>query len=347
MTVTTDQIAKKAGISRQTVSGILNGKGHLYRSETKALVMRVCAELGYKPNGLALALKSGKFNAMGLIASTKPNEGFISQATIEGIHDTLRELNWHLVSGRYDDEALTHTDAAPRLLRELLVDGLLINYTASMPQRLLDMIDAFDVPTVWLNSTQVGHNTVRPDDLQGAMLGTSHLIQSGHRRIAFFNPVHTAKEIRNPSMHFHIRDRYGGYERVMKQHGLKPTLIARDPALTEVQSLTSFSLDFLTGPNAPTALVCHGPGGLIRLMMGIAAHQARGGADIKVMVFAHAPEERIDVDITKIVVPHRDVGRHAAQMLARQIDNPKRHLASVALPCYLADRFGEVIRSSI
>jgi LacI family transcriptional regulator len=335
MSITTDIIAKKAGLSRQTVSAVLNNRAHLFKAETRDRVLRVCDELGYKPNGVASALREGKFNAIGLIASSRQYLGVVASSAVEGIHAALQGRNWHLVSGRYDDEQLIRDGVVPKLLRQLLVDGLIINYTHDMPARLGQLIDAQRTPAVWINTREVGRDTVRPDDFQGARLATEFLLRRGHRRVAFFNPVHPETLIRGGDVHYHVMDRFAGYEAAMTQAGLSPELIARPERSGPGDGPQVVDLSFLQSSDAPTAALAHSGQCVLPLLVESRVRQLSGRPALEVAAFVDSESDLTDTPVHRVVVPHRAVGSAAVEMLARRILNPSEHLTNSVLPCAL------------
>ena len=334
--ITIDQIAQHAGLSRQTVSNILNGKGELFRATTCDLVFRSAEELGYRPNSVARALRSGRFHAVGLVSSVDEHAGRIVAEAVDGIHAVLSEHNLHMVSGRYSDENLIGDNFVPKVLRELLVDGLIVNYTHAVPPGLHDRVARSNVPFIWLN-VPMATDSVRPDDLGGGRMATEHLISLGHRRIAFVNLVHTAEEIagKGRPLHYSVVDRFKGYRQAMTQAGLKPRLIARAEDVPEKESPWR-PFAWLRDDNRPTAVIFYNELGLGPLLVQLGELGLRIPRDISVMVFANKEFDLYGLPMDYVMVPHRKLGESATRALVAKIDAKKpKAISAQLLPCEL------------
>ena len=132
MRPTIANIAAAAGVSRPTVSQVLNHKGRL-SNETRKRVFEVAAELGYKPNSYARAISTQTTGNLGLLLSANTGRSTILPGLMNGIQDALLANQLHLVVGRLPDESLTDPRHVPRLLTEFAADGLLINYFKGVP----------------------------------------------------------------------------------------------------------------------------------------------------------------------------------------------------------------------
>jgi LacI family transcriptional regulator len=334
MAVTIEQIANRAGLSRQTVSNILNQKGHLFRMETRELVARVCEEMGYRPNYIARALRSGRFNAVGLVASTSQNAGRIAGGALMGIEEELREHDMHLVSGRFSEGELTSSEYVPKLLRELIVDGLIVNYTLNIPPKTRELLAANKVPSVWINA-QLDRDCVRPDDFHGARVATEYLLSYGHRRIAFVNLLHTEALIRSNYLHFSVKHRLEGYEAAMKAAGLRPRLIARSEGVTEEASVMG-PFAWLQQPDRPTAVIFHSPNsGVGSLLMQLGRLGLAMPQDLSVLCIADEPFDAYGVPMDHVVIPHYQVGRAVVRALIAKIENPRMTKPVEVIPCEL------------
>lgn len=186
MTVTSAQVAKAAGVSRATVSYVLNdAPGRNLSAETRATVLRVARELGYQPNPLARSLKRGRTNTVLLpVPRIAPNHviNSLSDACTQAL--TPRGLTLVRDSSVYDDPAaqadawaqlspaavldvvLHHDDEALRLLRERGVPVL----SAALPDE-----------RGWESSGDVFAREQR-------LAQVRYLISRGHRRIRSLLP---------------------------------------------------------------------------------------------------------------------------------------------------------------
>src|SRR4028118_814127 len=210
MSATQQQIAEALGVSRQAVSFALSGGGTLSQ-ETRAQIIKAATEMGYRPNHSARAMRSGRFDYIALLLSTQTNRTYLPGELFRGILEELALHDLHLNVTRLPDEKLSDQSFVPKIMRELMVDGLLIDYIFNVPEHLIKMIEQHQIPSIWINS-QRENDCVYPDDYQGAYKATRHLLGLGHRCIAYVQHPH--------NMHYSARERRRGYEQAMSEANL-------------------------------------------------------------------------------------------------------------------------------
>jgi LacI family transcriptional regulator len=214
MRVTLQQIADETGLSKPTVSRILNASCGQYRPETQARVRQAAERLGYRPNSAAKAVANGRFNAAALVLSMTPQFSNVPPGLIDGIHDALAAHGMHLTLSRMDDQRLSSENVLPKVLRELMVDGMLINYTDNAPPHLADLVRQMSIPAVWINR-RMETDAVYPDDEGAGYMATRHLLDLGHRSIVYLDQWH--QQIVGQHWHYSVLDRQHGYERAMAE----------------------------------------------------------------------------------------------------------------------------------
>lgn len=218
-TPTLKDIAARAGVSYQTVSKVLNGKGAT-TPQTRDRILRAADELGYVPNTLARGLISRSTLAIGLMTSASGDT-----VQMQGIATTEREARRRGHSVIVKDVASDGSDAEEglRALLERRVDGLLISAA-----QLVD-----DARFGAILQTQAGHlpvvsfhpiagcevSRVSADFAHAAILAVRHLLALGHQRIG---------TITGPAGHYYARIRLDPYVQALQDAG-----IAFDPALVE------------------------------------------------------------------------------------------------------------------
>jgi LacI family transcriptional regulator len=323
-------VAREAGVSRPTVSHALSGKGPKYRiaSATVRRVRDAARELGYRPNSFARGIRMGKFAQAALLLSTNYGRSHLPSGLLSGVHDALSEREMQLSVVRLPDEKLTDQGFAPKILREWSCDGLIVNYTDHIPDKMIDLIERARHAAVWLN-TQRHHDCVYPDDFGGLRDATARVIALGHRRIAYVDYAHGSADL--PTAHYSARDRQAGYEQAMRDAGLSPSVIRGEHVVPSAERLT-LTESWLAAADRPTAVLGCSP-------MSVVVRAAdrlglRLGTDLS-MVF-------VDVDTAHAVaveaparvgVAWSEVGRRAVEMLAEKIAAPSRRLAPGVLPC--------------
>ncbi|HYP45818.1 MAG TPA: LacI family DNA-binding transcriptional regulator [Propionibacteriaceae bacterium] len=173
-------VARVAGVSRQTVSRVLNSHPSL-RPETRLRVQAVIDELHYRPNLVARALGSQRSRTLGVLASQRSQYG--PSAAILGIERAAQDAGYLV-----NTTNLSSSDPdAIRDALQLQVDHMVAGIVIIAPQtRTLDLLDemATDIPYVMLHSRESGDpHELFVDQLAGARAATRHLIGLGHRDI--------------------------------------------------------------------------------------------------------------------------------------------------------------------
>jgi DNA-binding LacI/PurR family transcriptional regulator len=161
MRVTMRDVARRTGVSIQTVSAVLNGKPGI-GAATTAQVRSAIAELGYQPNLLASSLRSRRSTTIGLLLPNVANPYFAEQA--RGVEDVAQARGYSVM--------LCNTDGDPA--KERTYVRLLKQYQAA---GVIGGPREESAPLLWAASPKV-------DDRRGGYVATAHLLDLGHRRIA-------------------------------------------------------------------------------------------------------------------------------------------------------------------
>jgi LacI family transcriptional regulator len=240
---TLEMVAKEAGVSIATVSRIINGTAKV-SAERKHAVDAAIAKLNFRPNAAARGLALGKSNTIGVI--TQAIDSPFYGEGLRGIEDYLQQRGYTalFMSGNWDE------DDEERCMSELLarrVDGIII-FSGRLEDRQLANY-AKQVPLVVSGRSLKAPNifSLQVDDEQGARLATRHLIELGHRRIAFIAGILD---------HADASLRFKGYRRALEEAG-----IAHDPKLVvpgdfHEEGGVDATLRLLKSGNKFTALFC-------------------------------------------------------------------------------------------
>ena len=326
MRVTARDIAKESGVSQPTVSQILNGKGHLYREETRRRVFEAAERLGYRPNTYARAMRSGRMGAIALLMSCRTDRAVRQAGIQQGIHDELLHHDLLLTSANVPDEAFASGATLPRLLRECNADGLLVAYSHDLPPGMQAAIDRDPMPAVWLNRKQE-FNAIHPDDCAGGRAATEHMIGLGHRRIAFLQLTITS--------HYSAADRLTGYHEALATVGLEPSV---ERMSGNDISWCAQVVDWLRRPNRPTAVVAASPLEAQTLIMACAHAGIEVPRDLSVVAISESELTHLGLDLTRVVVPFHEVGVHAVRMLLARISAPTEPMPALVLAMPLLER---------
>lgn len=173
-------VAAHAGVSSQTVSRVSNGLSNVDES-TRERVLASMQELGYRPNGAARALKSGRFNSIGVITFTLATLG--NMRTLDAIASAAAAADYSVSLIPLPDPTLGAVSGAYTRLSEQAVDGVVIIFEAHLlGQAEITLPPGLPVVVVDSNASS-GYSVVDTDQTQGAHLATQHLLDLGHKQV--------------------------------------------------------------------------------------------------------------------------------------------------------------------
>lgn len=189
--VTMSDVARAAGVSRTTVSFVLNDGEHAgnVSEATKIRVREAAGELGYRPDALARALAAQSTDWYGLVTEivTSP----FANHLIRGAQDEAwRQRRFLLIASAGDGEAkarLAFEERAVEKLLEQRVGGVLYAATWHREVTVPDLLR--ELPTVLVNCFDARGELpcIVPDEVSGGRHATECLIRAGHERIGYIN----------------------------------------------------------------------------------------------------------------------------------------------------------------
>ena len=185
--ITIQDVARQAAVSVSTVSNVLNGRGERMRPETLARVEAAIRALRFRPSRLAQQLKTGQTPLIGLLvpSMTNPMYGYIARE-IETV--AQERFGYRLLIGStYRDpqkETAFFEDLLSHGVRRVIVISSLADerHFESAVERGMVVV-SYDRGATPGKRSRVAH--VMPDNFEAARLATAHLIEKGHRRLAF------------------------------------------------------------------------------------------------------------------------------------------------------------------
>ncbi|UCG24872.1 MAG: LacI family DNA-binding transcriptional regulator [Chloroflexota bacterium] len=227
---TSQEVAREAGVSRTTVSLVLNdAPGSGIPESTRRRVLQAANRLNYYPNATGRRLVSGRTFTLAFVLHQNPERAaadlFLPEV-LHGLGDSVRPANYHVLFHPVDPE--DDEDGYAYLIHEGHVDGIIL----SGPQ--LEETEALELHRQRLpivtNGRLPGHSIpfVDADNYLGAQMATNHLISLDHRRIGLITNA--------PLTYVSARERYRGY-----QDALLAADLIYDPELVELGFFTSES----------------------------------------------------------------------------------------------------------
>lgn len=328
--LTLEEVAKLAGVSRATVSRVVN-KPNSVSPELRARVQKVIEETGYQPNMAARTLASRRSNIIGLLIPSVTQFVFADPyypALIEGISRACN-LNDYTLALFLLHSADEQDKIYQRALGIGLLDGLIVT-ADKIVDPLIPEIIARQIPAVYVGRPPDASRTsfVDVDNVAGAYLATSHLLRLGYQRIA---------TISGPQNSTVGLDRREGYLKALRERGrdIDPCLMAegdfsRDSGYTAMRQLLS---------QRPDAVFVATDTMAIGAIQAIQEAGLEIPGDVALIGFDDLPlAAQSDPPLTTIRQPVRYTGILAVQILIELLETalqPPRH---VILPTELVIR---------
>ena len=208
------KVAELAGVSHQTVSRVLNGHPNI-RPATRARVLAVIGEVGYRPNSAARALATRRSDRIGVLVDSSSEYG--PNSTLRAIESAAREAGYSVTSVTVaDDRELAPNVAIEHLLAQGIDALCVIAPRASSLDVLRDATLA--IPTLVVTAAADDHFlTASVDQQLGATLAVRHLVELGHRRIG---------HVSGPLDWLDARGRYKAWRRELRAAGLDEPAVA-------------------------------------------------------------------------------------------------------------------------
>ncbi len=334
-------MAERCGLSVVTVSHVLNaGRAASFRPATVEKIRLAAQELGYQLNASARAMRLGRTNQISLLTPSVHSRGLLITALLDGILDAIHEQfpHLHLMLGESTEAQLENEDNAPKVIRNKVVDGLLVNYHKAMPT-LVKAIQHYGIPALFLN-LDLERDALLPDDYQNAFDLTSHLLASGRKRVAYFDLLSPPLQ----NAHYSRRERLAGYRAAMAEHGRSERVLVWENDLGDVRNpqfpMQEF-LDIIKAKNRPDAAVCYGSQSLMLSLHAATRHGLRLPEDFLLSTFEVDDLGKKGMPVLTSLLPFYEIGRDAVSALYSKISGSKkqfrskRFLATISQPTSL------------
>jgi len=311
---TIKDVAAEAQVAISTVSLVMNGKGYV-SDETRGRVLRAARQLGYVPTQAARQLAAKRTGNIGFVLRADHFtriEPFYTHIFLGTEFEAHKHSLYVLLTTI--PQAYVPGEHTPRFLSESNVDGVLV--AGKVAPAFLEDLAATDLPVVLIDFEYPDFPAVIIDNRNGARLAVEHLLERGHRRIAFLSA-----DLKHPS----LSARLEGY-----QLALNAAAVPLDPALIittpngEPTFATGIALSeqLLSGGPLPTAVFCANDA----LALGVLDQAARQGLrvpqDLAVVGFDDVPSgEHVRPRLTTVRVLKEHLGELALRYLSELLTN--------------------------
>ncbi|HEX9114831.1 MAG TPA: LacI family DNA-binding transcriptional regulator [Anaerolineae bacterium] len=307
--VTIADVAREAGVSRQTVSRVINNKGEI-SPETLAHVRSVIARLEYRPSSIARGLATQKTLTIGLVVPDIANPFFAEIA--RAAEDTAHAAGYSLLLGNTAEDQTREEDVF-FALEDKRVDGVIICSSRLPDERLRTLVGRFPA-AVLFNRRLPGAQPrkIFVDDAKGALIAVHHVIRDGRMTLA---------QIVGPTASFSARERVAGFAAGLAEAGrsLDPGLeLACSP---NYEGGYEAAVHLLTQHPEIDALLCYNDLTAAGALAACAQLGRRVPADVAVIGNDDIMLARlVTPPLTTLRVDKRQIGVSAMELLLAQIN---------------------------
>jgi len=311
---TIQDIAERAKVSKSTVSRVLNDKS-VVNEQTRSTVLAAMKSLGYEPNIFARGLASGRSMTVGVVTQNigSPFYDTVMQGIIKGFAGT--GYSPIFVDGQWEER--TELKAIRTLLGRK-VDGLLL-LSGDYPDEQLDQLKK-QLPTIVVGTDLPGweNQCVFIDNVGAAYDATRHLLNFGHRNIAF---------VRGIPHHQDAQRRFHGYTKALDDAGIEvdPDLILESD-FTAQSGLLAINTLLLRGKPF-TAVFCANDMVAYGVRLGLYRQGIRVPDDVSLLGFDDQAESAVTTPpLTTVRQPAAEMGALAAGALVDLMRGKSREL---------------------
>ena len=328
-TPTLEQIAKAAGVSRSTVSRVINDEPNV-SDAVRERVWRVVKEMGYHPHAAARSLAGRRTKTLGIVIPQAVNTVFSDpyfSRVLHGIADAANEQQYHMFLAMVPPHQ--EDDFYRRSLRSQMLEGVVI-ISAFLDDALIPRLHRDNIPFVVIgrHPTIPDVNYVDVDNLHGALMAVEHLMRLGRRRIATITgPMNMVAGV----------DRLEGYKTALRRNGhvVNEALIAEGD-FTEAGGYLAMQQLLAQEPDAVFAANDLMAVGALRALY---EADRRVPEDIAIVGFDDAQVAAYSTPpLTTVRQPIYQLGRTAAELLFRILDGRTQGPLRAILPTELVIR---------
>ncbi|MGA2503419.1 MAG: LacI family DNA-binding transcriptional regulator [Anaerolineales bacterium] len=330
--VTSFDVAKKSGVSRTTVSLVLNNvPGISIREDTRQRVQQVAKELNYHPDSRGRKLASGKSNTIGLVLRQSHEQVFadaLLPQVLLGIEQAATAKGFQVLLKPLEPE---DCDGYLHLVQENHVDGIILSgprqneaeiirlHQSGLPVMLMGQLPESNLPFVDI------------DAVDGSARAVRHLIEHGHRRIAM---------ITNASLEYtSAQQRRSGYLKALAEAEIEPDdSLIQEGAYTPASGYIAMG-KLLELSSRPTAVFVASDVVSLGAIRAIKKAGLRIPEDLAVVGFDDIPlADYYDPPLTTIRIPAYGLGRSVGERLMRLVQGESLEEEGVLLESELVIR---------
>jgi DNA-binding LacI/PurR family transcriptional regulator len=312
--ITMADVARAAGVSKQTVSAVINNKSGI-SEKTRVRIRRIVARLDYHPNLLAGSLRAQRSVTIGVLIPSITNPFY--PELVRGIEDEAQRNGYSLFLCNSDDDIEKEIKYI-HLLRRHRIAGLIAVTIREDPDwtEALENLAAEGIPVAVFGYTRPSEQMIhiRVDDEAGFLKGTSHLFELGHERIGMILP---------PPDLAATSPRVSGFLKAYAQRGRKVPQELLAPGGWHMKDGWEAAGRLMNLKVPPTAIVAPNDMAAIGAITRIKEFNLRVPDDVAIVGYDNISiAEWYDPTITTVDQPHYKIGRESMKAVLRRIEDP-------------------------
>ena len=319
--ITIKEVSELAKVSQATVSRVLN-KHSTVKEANKIKVFEAIEKLGYKPNAFAQALASSRSNSIGMLVGSL--DGPFYGPLMHNAEDTVRQKNMHLIVTSGQESKEKEQDSI-EFLQSRRVDGLIIHSDMLSDEELLNIVKETPA-TIILNRyiPELSDQCIRIDNELGGYLATSHLLESGHSKIAC---------VTGQLGKIDSRDRLQGYRNALAEFGIPYDASLIEEGRFDHSGNHEKIRRLLDRTNEITAIFCQNDNIALAAYDICTERNLIIGEDISIVGFDNDTySQHIRPGLTTVNFPIREMGIEAANGILSLINNQPYKLKNKLSP---------------
>lgn len=313
--VTINEIAKEAGVSKATVSRVLNNPEKVAET-TRKRVLEVIQRRNYRPNPLARALTVRKTGVIGVIVSDISNPFYA--VMVRSIEEVCRAYAYYVflcnTDGREEEEEFYINS-----LIERRVDGIILG-SVDLESESFKRLEEAEIPFIFVSRlprNREAYDYVMIDNVLGGYIATRYLLSLGHTRIAYLGGRwNTSSNL----------DRFEGYKKALQEAGIE---VQEEYVLCGEFSMEGGYREGLriieSGNNRPTAVFCANDAMAIGLLEACRERKVRVPEELSVIGFDDIPLSALGcIQLTTVSQSIASLGALSGKMIIDKISNTEK-----------------------
>jgi LacI family transcriptional regulator len=306
-------VAQAAGVGTSIASRVLNGDPTVsIRPETRARILDAARSLNYRPDAMARGLRLSKTMSLGIIINLAYY--YENAEILMAVERAAASAGYVMLIADTADFA-SRGEAYRRLLFERRVDGLLIASVFVSDDFIRELKDE-GLPFVVLHRRVAGvASSASVDDALGMKVAVEHLVELGHRRIAYLaGPAHIDPASR----------RLAGFKAGIRDAGLpvSPSLVR--PCPVDDESVLQATQQLMTEAPRPTALVVWSPTAAVPALAAVRRLGLRVPDELSVIAYNDSPiASYLEPPLTTIHMPLGEMARQGVESLLEIVDGKR------------------------